>query len=113
MGEAEAVEERRGSPCRHHAMNEKPVILTRHEEGPRAIHDNRVAGETGLVNGSGSFGRLCSHMMTGFSCILAPKIVSEVFVALRRRSQPHSLGRLCYILCRFAGCFRWAPCSRK
>ena len=57
-------------------MHEKSVILTRHEEGPRALHDNVIAGEMAVVNGSGSFSRLGSIRMTGFSCILTVKIVS-------------------------------------
>ena len=50
-------------------MSEKPVILTRHEEGPRAIHGNLIAGETIVVYGAGSFSRLGSLRMTGFSGI--------------------------------------------
>ena len=57
-------------------MPEKPVILTRNEEGPRAIHDNIIAGESLVVNGSGSFSSLHSVRMTGFSWILTVGILS-------------------------------------
>ncbi len=55
-------------------MHEKPAILTRHEEDPGSIHDDLIAGETVLVNGSGSFSSLHSVRMTGFSCILTAEI---------------------------------------